>query len=80
MQIRALPNGARYNLPQWSPSVGTGGRHLSEQVVAIDRNGWSPSAGAGRHSSALLVQLNGHFEGAAMGETFNHRGQDRHPH
>jgi len=56
----------------WSP--------LSERLVAFNRNRWSPSAGAGGHSSALLVHLNGHFEGAATGETFNHRGQDRHPH
>jgi hypothetical protein len=55
MQIRALPNGARYNPPQlvairrngWSPSIGTGGRHPSERLVAFNRNRWSPSAGAG---------------------------------
>src|SRR5437764_13044602 len=30
----------------WSRSPGTGGRDQSEQVVAINRNQWSQSAGA----------------------------------
>src|SRR5205807_4697654 len=30
----------------WSPSTGTGGRHRSEMVVAINRIHWSPCPGA----------------------------------
>ena len=30
---------------RWSASVGTGGRHASESVVGIRRNGWSACLG-----------------------------------
>src|SRR5258708_3448032 len=48
MQIRGSPNGARHSPPHLSPP----GRHRSERVVVINRNGWSPSIGTGgRHHS-----------------------------
>ena len=42
MPLRGSPNGASYTRPQ-------PGRHRSEQVVAINRNRWSQSAGMRSH-------------------------------
>src|SRR5262245_43371582 len=51
MPIRRSPNGARH-----SPS--TGSRDHLEWVVAIRRNGWSPSVGmSGRDQSESLVAI-----------------------
>jgi hypothetical protein len=34
------------NWNDWSPSIGTGGRHQLERLVVFNRNRWSPSRGA----------------------------------
>jgi len=59
--IRALPNGALLlTSTAWSPSIGTGGRHQLEPVVAINWNHWSSSIGTGgRHHSVRPVLSRG---------------------
>src|SRR5262245_66689685 len=57
---RAAHSSPRFSTARqwWTPWLGIGGRHQSEWVNAIPRNGWTPSIGtAGRHQSQSLVAI-----------------------
>ena len=54
MPIRGLPNGVRHTRPQ-------AGRDHPQQVVAIDRNGWSRSIVAPGRDHPLRAPISARF-------------------